>query len=105
MVITVVKLMNIKATQSRLGKYWKILENIEQALGRCDKSAIIGQIIFNDQFLNEKQDIAEACNQYFASVGSKLADQNQPSQDNPVQHIPVGKERSYYRFTHNRTCF
>ena len=29
----------------------------------------------------KKQDIAEACNQYFASVGNKLADQIQPSQD------------------------
>ena len=45
------------------------------------------------RFLNEKQDIAEACNQYFASVGNKLTDQIQPSQDNPIRHIPVGKER------------
>ena len=44
---------------------WKILK---QALGRGNKSAVIEQIIFNDQILNEKQDIAEACNQYFASV-------------------------------------
>ena len=73
---------------------WKILK---QALGRGNKSAIIEQIIFNDEILNEKQDIAEACNQYFASVGNKLADQFQPSQDNPIQYIPVGMERFQFK--------
>ena len=71
---------------------WKILKQ-----GRSNKSAVIEQIIFNDQILNEKQDIAEACNQYFASVGNKLTDQIQPSQDNPVWHIPVGKERFQFK--------
>ena len=70
---------------------------MKQALGRGNKSAIIEQIIFNDQILNEKQDTAEACSQYFASVGNKLADQIQPSQDNPIQHIPVGKERFQFK--------
>ena len=53
---------------------WKILK---QAIGRGNKSAIIEKIIniFNDEILNEKQDIAEACNQYFASAGNKLTDQ------------------------------
>ena len=73
---------------------WKILK---QALGGGNKSAIIEQIIFNDQILNEKQNTAEACNQYFASVGNKLADQIQPSHDNPIQHIPVGKERFQFK--------
>ena len=48
------------------------------------------------KFFNGKQGIAEACNQYFALVGNKLADQIQPNQDNPVQHISVEKER--FRF-------
>ena len=69
---------------------WKMLK---QALSRGNKSAIIEQIIFNDQILNEKQDIAEACNQYFASVENKLTDQIQSSQDNPIRYIPVGKKR------------
>ena len=73
---------------------WKILK---QALGRGNKSAAIEQIIFNDQILNEKQDIPEACHQYFASVGNKLIDQIQPSQDNPIRHIPVGKERFQFK--------
>ena len=73
---------------------WKILK---QTSGRGNKSAVIEQIIFNDQVLNEKQDIAEACNQYFASVGNKLTDQIQPSQDNPIWHIPVGKERFQFK--------
>ena len=73
---------------------WKILK---QALSRGNKSAVIEQIIFNDQVLNEKQDIAEACNQYFASVGNKLTDQIQPSRDNPIRHIPVGKERFQFK--------
>ena len=38
-------------------KTWKILK---QASGRGNKSATIEQISFNDQILNEKQDIAEA---------------------------------------------
>ena len=45
---------------------WKILE---QALDRGNKSAIVEQIIFDDQVLNEKYDIAEVCSQYFASAG------------------------------------
>ena len=49
------------------------------------------------ELLNEKQDIAEACNQYFASVGNKLTDQIQPNQDNPIRHIPVGKERFQFK--------
>ena len=73
---------------------WKILK---QAFGRGNKSAVIEQIIFNDQVLNEKQDIAEACNHYFASVGNKLTDQIHPSQDNPIRHIPVGKERFQFK--------
>ena len=73
---------------------WKILK---PALGRSNKSAVIEQIIFNDQVLYEKQDIAEACNQYFASVGNKLTDQIQPRQDNPIRHIPVGKERFQFK--------
>ena len=73
---------------------WKILK---QVLGRGNKSAVIEQIIFNDQILNEKQDIAEACNQYFTSVGNKLTDQIQPSQDNPIRHIPVGMERFQFK--------
>ena len=73
------------------------MENTEQALGRGNKSAIIEQIIFNDEILNEKQDITEACNQYFVSVGNKLADQFQPSQDNPIQYIPVGMERFQFK--------
>ena len=73
---------------------WKILK---QAIGRGNKSVVIEQIIFIDQILNEKQDIAEACNQYFASVGNKLTDQIQPSQDNPIRHIPVGKERFQFK--------
>ena len=73
---------------------WIILK---QALGRGNKSAAIEQIIFNDQILNEKQDIPEACHQYFASVRNKLIDQIQPSQDNPIRHIPVGKERFQFK--------
>ena len=73
---------------------WKILK---QALGRGNKSAVIEEIIFNDQVSNEKQDIAEACDQYFASIGNKLTDQIQPSQDNPIWHIPVGKERFQFK--------
>ena len=73
---------------------WKILK---QALGKGNKSFVIEQIIFNDQILNEKQDIAEACHQYFASVGNKLTDQIQPSQDNPIRCIPVGKERFQFK--------
>ena len=70
---------------------------LKQALGRGNKSAVIEQIIFNDQVLNEKQVIAEACNQHFASVGNKSTDQIQPSQDNSIRHIPVGKKRFQFK--------
>ena len=82
------------STKTNPKQTWKILK---RALGRGNKSAVIEQIIFNDQVLNEKQDIAEACNQYFASVGNKLTDQIQPSQDNPIRHISVGKERFQFK--------
>ena len=50
---------------------WKVLNRVINRKGKCN---LVDKITVNNTEITNKQDISEEMNEYFASIGSKLAE-------------------------------
>ena len=81
-------LLNIK---NDIKKTWKILN---ETLNRNTKEQIRQKFSINNQLVSDPEVIANSFNEYFASIGRKLAENIQPA-----QHF------SSYLYVSAETCF
>ena len=56
---------------------------IRHTVCKATKTTKIDYININDTIINDKQKISEALNDYFVSIGEKLANEIQPSKNTP----------------------
>ena len=74
---------------------WKVLKD---AVGKTHKTIEIEKISFEGKEFTDKKQITELCNEHFVSVGDKLAQSIQPSDEqSPTAHIKTATVEFKFR--------
>ena len=80
----------IDETKGDMKKTWKVLKN---AMNQDPKTNTIQKVTYIDKEITDPSKIAEACNDHFASIGKKLAENIIETDSNPTQLLKQAKTK------------